>query len=112
MRTLWTILKRTVFWSYERGTWQFDLAVVAILVFVLLTPRRWFNDQPKPRPSSASDAPTLLVDDGATQKYWIQPGALERGVAQLHERGLTVVKIEPTADARGAVTGYQVHVKR
>ncbi len=112
MQTMWTILKRTVFWSYERGTWQYDLAVVAILVFVLLTPRRWFHDQPKPGPALASEAAMLITDDGVTKKYWIQPGALERGLSELRGRGLTVIQIESRTDAQGAVTGYQVQVKR
>ena len=38
MASLKTILSRTFFWSYERGTWQYDLAVILILIFVLLTP--------------------------------------------------------------------------
>jgi len=39
-------LVRTVFWSYERGTWQYDLIVLAILAFIFLTPRAWFRDRP------------------------------------------------------------------
>jgi hypothetical protein len=37
---------RTAFWSYERGTWQYDLIVLAILAFIFLTPRAWFQDRP------------------------------------------------------------------
>jgi hypothetical protein len=47
MASLGQILSRTFFWSYERGTWQYDVAVILILVFVLLTPRNWFQDKPK-----------------------------------------------------------------
>ena len=46
MASIGQILSRTFFWSYERGTWQYDVAVVLILIFVLLTPRAWFRDQP------------------------------------------------------------------
>ena len=53
MRTIWRVLVRTIFWSFERGTWPYDVAVGVIVVFVLLSPRSWFNDQPVigPRPS-------------------------------------------------------------
>jgi len=34
MPSLGQILSRTFFWSYERGTWQYDGAVILILVFV------------------------------------------------------------------------------
>src|SRR5947207_528840 len=47
MASLGQILARTFFWSYERGTWQYDVAVALILVFVLLTPRNWFRDKPQ-----------------------------------------------------------------
>src|ERR1700685_4053075 len=47
MRSLWRGFVRTVFWSYERGSWPYDLMVVAIVAFVLLTPRKWFHDRPQ-----------------------------------------------------------------
>jgi hypothetical protein len=46
MRTLWQGLVRIVFWSFERGTWPYDVAVAVIVVFVLFSPRSWFNDRP------------------------------------------------------------------
>ena len=47
MASLGQILSKTFFWSYERGTWQYDVAVILILVFVLATPRSWFHDKPE-----------------------------------------------------------------
>src|SRR3990172_10715988 len=47
---VWDKLKlgvtRTILWSYERGTWQYDVLVLAILAFIFLTPRVWFQDRP------------------------------------------------------------------
>src|SRR5665213_3661393 len=56
MRTLWRAIVRVVFWSYERGTWQYDIAVGAIVVFVLFSPLLiHYTDQPPvgPPPSQA-----------------------------------------------------------
>lgn len=39
--------KRLVFWDLARASWQYDIAVGLILVFVFITPRDWFHDQPK-----------------------------------------------------------------
>lgn len=39
-------LVHSVFWAYERGTWQYDLIVLAILAFIFLSPRAWFEDRP------------------------------------------------------------------
>src|SRR4029077_6296448 len=64
MRTIWRVLVRTVFWSYERGTWPYDVAVVLIVVFVLLSPRSWFHDRPPVGPPPS--ASVQLRDAGST----------------------------------------------
>jgi hypothetical protein len=40
LRAIW----RTLYWTYERATWQYDLMVIAILAFVWLTPPAWIGD--------------------------------------------------------------------
>jgi len=66
MRSLWRGIVRTVFWSYERGSWPYDLMVILIVFFVLLTPRAWFRDQPLPAaPPRASIK--LVADDALNQ---------------------------------------------
>lgn len=39
--------KRLIFWDFARATWQYDVVVGLILLFVFVTPREWFHDQPK-----------------------------------------------------------------
>jgi hypothetical protein len=39
--------KRLVFWDFARASWQYDVAVGLILLFIFATPRAWFHDQPK-----------------------------------------------------------------
>jgi hypothetical protein len=41
------LLRRLLFWEFSRGSWPYDLIVAAILGFIFLTPREFFNDQPK-----------------------------------------------------------------
>ena len=43
---IWLVITRSIFWAYERGSWQYDLIVLAILAFIFLSPRSWFNDRP------------------------------------------------------------------
>ena len=40
---LLNVFKRVIFWSYPRTTWQYDVLCVAILAFVFLTPKGWFE---------------------------------------------------------------------
>lgn len=39
--------KRLIFWDFARASWQYDVVVGLILLFVFATPREWFHDQPK-----------------------------------------------------------------
>ena len=43
MRGFFTTLKKIFFWNYARNTWQWDLLCVVILIFIFLTPNRWFS---------------------------------------------------------------------
>ena len=42
-------LKRLILWEYPRASWQYDVIVGAIVIFVFVTPRFIsFGDRPKP----------------------------------------------------------------
>jgi hypothetical protein len=131
MRTLWRMLARTVFWSYERGTWPYDLMVIAIVLFVLLTPRRWFHDQPLVGPPAHALQVQLLDEDPATptQRYRVDAQLLappkrtpelereiheilSKNVAELKGRTFQIVQIEPVRGEDGTVLGYDVAVPR
>ena len=68
MRALWQGIVRVVFWSYERGTWPYDVMVVVIVLFVLLTPARWFKDQPQAGAPVSSEI-ELLSEDFANKTH-------------------------------------------
>ena len=36
-------VRHSLFWTFERATWQYDLMVIAILTFVWLTPPSWLG---------------------------------------------------------------------
>ena len=68
MRTLWRGIVRTIFWSYERGSWPYDLAVILIIVFVLVTPTHWFHDQPQVSAAFGSKV-QLQSEDPSSQTH-------------------------------------------
>ena len=49
-RSLWEKVKlalsRSIFWPYQRGSWQYDIICALILAFIFLTPAAWFHDRP------------------------------------------------------------------
>ena len=43
MKLLFITLKKTLFWSYERGSWQYDIMCVLILAFIFFAPNSVFH---------------------------------------------------------------------
>jgi hypothetical protein len=131
MAGLGRILSRTFFWSYERGTWQYDIAVGLIVIFVLLTPRGWFRDQPQVGVPAASDQVQLVLfsDDGHRQEYRVDARvlappqqtpalqnelhqALQRALPDLRNGRFSISNIEAVRDEKGTVIAYEVEVRR
>lgn len=129
MASLRHIFSRTFFWSYERGTWQYDLAVAAILIFVLATPRSWIQDQPQVGVPAAPGQVQLVHDEGRQQIYRVDArllappvqtpalendlhNALQKSLPSLRYGHFAIAKIEPERDAQGTVIAYQVEVHR
>jgi hypothetical protein len=117
---LWGWLRPVLFWSYRRGSWQYDLIVVAILAFIFLTPRSLFNDQPRlPKVREVQ----ALDDELRTQVFLVESAAVgdkagdEITVAvqdllrRRIGRDLKVVETRPSTDAGGEVTGYLVYAR-
>lgn len=130
MRMIWRALGRTLFWSYERGTWPYDIAVAAIVLFVLLAPRSWFHDQPQVGPASGPALVALLDEDSASGKKTYRVDArllaspvrtpelehdiheaVRRNVSELRRRSFRIERIEPIRGEDGTVVYYDVSVK-
>jgi hypothetical protein len=129
MASIGQVFLRTVFWSYERGTWQYDLAVVLILVFALLTPRSWFHDQPEVGTAATPSEVQLLWSTPGTDRYQVDArvlapptqtpllenelhNALQKSVSDLRHGRFSITKIDAVRNAQGAVTAYQVEIRR
>ena len=130
MRKIWRLIVRVVFWSYERGSLPYDLMVIAILLFVLLTPRKWYRDQPNWNARFTPDQIRLLDVNPADQTEVFRVNAallawpqhapeleqashalLSRNVSTLHGQAFQVVQIQPVRGSDGAVIGYDVRIK-
>jgi hypothetical protein len=131
MASLKQILSKTFFWSYERGTWQYDVAVVLILIFVLLTPSRWFRDQPEVgKPATPEQVQLILFSDGGhRQQYRVDARmlappeqtpalqnelhqALQKALPDLRSGRFSIANIAAVRDETGTVIAYDVEVHR
>lgn len=123
------ILSRIFLWTYERGSWQYDLAVILILVFVLLTPGKWFRDQPQVGEPVSAGHVQLVTNSRGEQTYRVDArilappeqapqlqnqlhNALQRTLPDLRGARFEILKIEAERDAQGTVVAYQVTVHR
>ncbi len=109
------ILKRIVFWSYGRTTWQYDVLCVLILAFVFLTPKSWF-DNGKPgwgalHQNSPVGAEKLLL---RAENLAQNPDAeeIERGARLASGRtGARVKGVRELRDERGRIVYYEVDIE-
>ena len=115
MSSILRIVKRIVFWSYGRTTWQYDVLCALILCFVFLTPKSWFS-QSELRPagrhqSGVVSAGRLLV---GPEDVGPNPGPqdLERGVRKVTGRPQLKVKgWRALRDEQGRVAAYEVDIE-
>ncbi len=128
MAGIGTIFSRIFFWSYERGSWQYDVAVILILVFALLTPRIWFKDQPQVGMPANSDQVKLISQSGTTEIYQVDSrtmappertpalqndlhNVLQKALPELHDGRFAIGRIEAQRDEKGNVVAYQVEIR-
>jgi hypothetical protein len=123
---IFLVLKNGFFWKYARGTWQYDLMVVAILLFIFLTPRKIFHDEPLPL--NVSDTVIQEVRQGPASVYHLRAQvfshykdfesnnkALNRVIQEelqknLH-RSVKIQRIEPVFDEDQKLEGFRVWVQ-
>jgi hypothetical protein len=117
-------LVRTAFWSYDRGTWQYDLIVLAILAFIFLTPRAWFQDRPTLQltdlrhvqgvveVSRGKEGQTYLLDARLVDS--LAPQKPENAIREILRarilKPFTIKSLDTIRDQNNVVLGYTVVV--
>jgi len=118
------VVARAVFWTYERGSWQYDIICAVILAFIFLTPRAWFHDGPtlelsdlrhrqgvieigRTKAGSEYLVDSRLVESMAPLKS--EDAVLNILQARLHHP-VTVKLMEPVLDKNNIMLGYRVVV--
>jgi hypothetical protein len=119
------VLTRTIFWSYKRGTWQYDLIVIAILAFIFFSPRSWFSDRPTLQLTDLRHIQGI-VEIGRIDKKdfrYLMDARLVDSLGQKPEdaiplllkhyiqRPFTVISIDTVRDRHDVILGYTVMVE-
>ena len=111
--------KRLIFWDFPRASWQYDVAVGLILLFLFATPRDWFRDQPK-----ASSIVLMTSLHGADRVFIAtdlleatpeqqRPARAERLIRDRTGKTWHVVRVEPIRDeAEQEIKGFIAYTAR
>lgn len=123
------LLRSYIFWSYERGSFHYDVMVTLILLFLFISPHLIdFHDRPIPEvPKRASE---VLVrnagPEGAGHRFVYEiraddlPGSHSAAElqAQISQTVHTIAgdahieEIKPVADPRGRIVAYDATIRR
>ncbi len=98
-------------------SWQYDVMVGLILLFIFLIPREWFRDQPRP-----SNIVMVGSPERGSSEFWIEPDQMEgvpeadrvaKASALLNARFKkhSVVRLEPIFDSEQEIRGYLAYTK-
>jgi membrane protein implicated in regulation of membrane protease activity len=125
MRSFLIGVKNVLLWSYERGSWQYDLLCLLIAAAVFLVPSRFFGDRDRNQAPTASVETKLAATEGTREevlaaeklqsylesqgKSWATAGAPDEVIVRfLHDRcHCEVALVKPSivkSDANGRVT--------
>jgi hypothetical protein len=118
-----------IFWAYERGSFQYDIMVTLILVFMFVAPH-YIDFHDKPVETVALHASEVLVKEagreGESSRFVYQIRADDMGGASTdEERRAAILRVvepisgeveleryEPVVDAQGKVVAYNAWVLR
>jgi hypothetical protein len=120
MSRVWRTLKGYLFWTYDRGSFHYDVMVTLILAFIFIGPHFInFKDQPGmplTHPNGievSADGKIYQVDAAAVDA---QDEVMVRANFARMLRPIagpvTVERVEPVRDAVGHIVAYRAWVKK
>jgi hypothetical protein len=123
MSGIWRTIRDYIFWSYERGTIQYDVMVTLILLFVFLSPRL-INFKDKPVEHNPHRTGVAVMPDGQGGLIYQIEAAAVAGKDDSGIRGellqiiepisgeVSITKVESVRDGSGRILSYKVWVAR
>jgi hypothetical protein len=105
MAFLLNTVRKIVFWTYPRTSWQWDVLCVLILVFIFLTPKSWFDTREIRRQRTvviSADVIGMQEDRSLIERR-------ARDAAERPEGRVTAVR--ERRDATGKLIAYEVDIR-
>jgi hypothetical protein len=126
---MFKLLRSYIFWSYERGSFHYDIMVTSILIFMFVSPH-FIDFKDKPVETVALHASEVLVKEAGTEGessrfvYQIRSDDMGGATTDTERRAAILRVIEPISgevsleryeavhDAQGKVIAYNAWVLR
>jgi hypothetical protein len=118
---IFSVIKSIILWSYERGSWQYDLLCVVILAFIFLTPNRFLDERHSNDPikNTVQTQRTYISTNEVTQvasQHTRLNDLLADILAKRYQRKVTVKRVEidtvennvKSQDRDNQINGYRV----
>jgi len=121
--SVWRTLGGYLFWTYERGSFHYDVMVTVILLFVFLAPR-WVNFNDRPTERTPHQTGVLMAPDGDRGFILQVDGSAVTGASDDELRAslrrliepymgeVEITRYEPIRDAHGQVRAWRAWVAR
>ncbi|MCS6886419.1 MAG: hypothetical protein RMM17_06620 [Acidobacteriota bacterium] len=109
MIKIWEVIKKIVLWSYDRGTWQYDLLAVLILAFIFLTPHSVLDGRMANRDATEVYIPASELAKERLDKDVKLAELLAKSASKRTRRELVVERIEPDFDDDAKLKGFRVY---
>jgi hypothetical protein len=105
MGFLLNTVRKIVFWTYPRTSWQWDVLCVLILVFIFLTPKSWFENTEFRRQR------TVVISADVVGAQTDREG-IERRAKDVAARPTgRVIAVRERRDASGKLIAYEVDIR-
>jgi len=113
-------MKRHLLWTFDRGSFQWDLLCLLILAFLFLIPRDAFQDVPEYMKISATETFKRTVDKNGTAIFTVrleEPCVFDtdntraKTVARLEHilgKPVTQTRVQPLRDWTGRLIAYAI----
>src|SRR5215470_2196420 len=120
MSRIWRTIKGYLFWTYDRGSFHYDVMVTFILAFIFIAPR--FIDF-KDQPGGLVAHPTSIVASADGKMYQVDAAevdAQDEGMVRANFQrvlrpvagAVTVERVEQVRDSAGHVVAYRAWVHK
>ena len=104
MKIILATLKKTLFWSYDRGSWQYDVMCVVILAFIFFVPNGVFTQRASVSPLVVKRVELGQIDSNNLERE------LSIRLEQKYGHAAKIARIETAEDSSGEVS-YVVYPK-